>query len=1072
MIESLTDEQRAVVDADLVGPRLVDAGAGTGKTFTLVQRAAALVRRGALRADELLVVTFTKAAATEVSDRLERALGTHTQRRPTCGTFHAIAGGLVREFAYESGFSPDLRVVDDGRARGIFAVAFADAIAGRLDVDLSAFPSLDRAKALERSLAREILSLKARGADVSEALARARAAAAWLEGLEYGAVTHLVKARTRARAGWPKPEPPRSADERRDEAARERLNVDVVAAIFARFQALLDREHLMTFGDVIARATALLRNDAAIASTLRARWKHAIVDEFQDTNAEQIAFLEALFGAELVPVLAVGDVRQAIYEFNGARPEGIVEFRARARECLPLGINRRSLQPILDVAHAALAELGGVAAHLNTPLAAHRGGAAPTCVRLELFEGPDALEREAAAIAETIAALVASGVAPSACAVLLRTRTRAEVFARALRARGLAARLVGGVGFFDAPEIREVVAWLRLASDPTDAYATVAALQGAAIGLGDGAIAALARGGDLARGAQLDPVPPDLNATERARLERFRRTARVVCALTDAPLVRAVRAVIDASGADVARAAESDALAPGDALAQVRANLEKFVRTAADFAADRPLARLAELIAELRERDDLELDLPIAEIEGDRVPILTIHGAKGLEWDHVFVADVTQQIFPLANNDAREVVARFDPATGALALKHGVDGRPTLRWYLSAHEHDASGNVLERDSKSSLEEFRLMYVALTRARDAVYVTGRKRRKDSISKCFNAVRTWVAIQDASCETHRLSALHTGEMPLPAARERTSALAIARTLAARSARASALPPSAAGRRGALSYTAIDTYERCPRRARYRYVFGLPDFSDESPIVRDGRADRDGRDGDDAYDAYDAYDGPMLRKTRDPARYGRAIHLALETLAAARIAGDPIASTPAALDDALAAAFVAEAWSPSDERRLAMRTALARASAALESLTPLAAERRFDVTLDGVAVGGAIDLIARDARGVPVVVDYKTGRTAGEAYDLQFALYAYAVRDAYPTCETRLLRIGDRDARFETIVPASDERLRAAVANAASMTSDEPRPGAQCASCPYAYDACDAAPLPRTARVTGAP
>ena len=416
--ETLTDEQRAVVDADLHGPRLVDAGAGTGKTFTLVRRATALVRRGALRADELLVVTFTKAAATEIADRLERALGAETPRRPTCGTFHAIAGDIVREFAYEGGLSPDARVVDDGRARGIFAVAFADAIAGRLEVDLSAFPSLDRAKALERSLAREILRLKARGADVPAALAHAREAASWLEGLDYGAVQEMRKDRKGAKKGWPKPDPSRTADERRDEAARERLNVDVVAAIFARFQALLDREHLMTYGDVIARATALLRDNPPIANALRARWKHAIVDEFQDTNGEQVNFLEALFGEELVPVLAVGDVRQAIYEFNGARPQGIVDFRARARERLPLGINRRSLQPILDVAHAALGELRGVAPDLNMPLAAHRGAAEPVCVRLELFEGAGALEREAACIAETIATLVAGGVAPSDCAVI------------------------------------------------------------------------------------------------------------------------------------------------------------------------------------------------------------------------------------------------------------------------------------------------------------------------------------------------------------------------------------------------------------------------------------------------------------------------------------------------------------------------------------------------------------------------------------------------------------------------------------------------------------------------------
>ena len=665
----LTDEQRAVVEADLIGPRLVDAGAGTGKTFTLVQRAAALVRRGALRADELLVVTFTKAAATEIADRLERELDPADRRRPTCGTFHAIASDLLREYAYDGGTSPDIRVIDDGRARGVFARAFADLMAGRLDVDLGAFPVLDRPKTLERSLAKAVLGLKSRGADVTAYLARAHEAASELEAISFGGVVKMKKNGTGPLADWPKPAPIRDDGERREEAARERRNVAVVAALFAHFQALLDREHLLTFGDVIVRAGAMLRAKPAVTAALRERWKHAIVDEFQDTNDVQTDFLRALFGEELAPVLVVGDVRQAIYEFNGARPQGIVDFRDLARERLPLGTNRRSLQPILDVAYASLAELGGVPEELNAPLNAHRGDAEPTCVRLELFEGAGALEAEAACVAETIAALVGNGAAPSECAVLLRARTRAGVFADALRERGLAVRLVGGVGFFDAPEIREAVAWLRLANDPTDPFAAIAALQSASVGLGDGAVALLARGRDLARGALLDPIPAELSAAERERLERFRRIAGVVCDLASVPLVAAVRSVIDAAGIEIARVAE-----PGR-LDQIRANLDKFVRAAVEFAGARPLARIADLVDELRERDELELDLPIAELEGDRVSILTIHGAKGLEWPHVFVADVTARIFPLTNNDAREKVAEFDPVSGALALKHGVDGQ-------------------------------------------------------------------------------------------------------------------------------------------------------------------------------------------------------------------------------------------------------------------------------------------------------------------------------------------------------------------------------------------------------------
>ena len=1028
----LTDEQRAVVDADLIGPRLVDAGAGTGKTFTLVQRAAALVRRGTLCADELLVVTFTKAAASEIADRLERELGPDDHRRPTCGTFHAIASDLLRAYAYDGGTSPDMRVIDDGRARGLFARAFADLIAGRLNVDLSAFPLLDRPKALERSLARMGLDLKSNGTNVSAFFARARDAASELEEISFGTVTSLQQNGVKPYAGWPKPDPARTDAERRDEAARERCNVDVVEALFAHFQALLDREHLLTFGDVIIRATAMLRERPAITAALRARWKHAIVDEFQDTNEGQIAFLKALFGEKLTPVLVVGDVRQAIYEFNGARPEGIVEFRNFARECLPLGTNRRSLQPILDAAYASLRSLGGVAEDLNAPLRAHRGDSEPTCVRLELFEGADALENEAACVAETIATLVARGVAPSDCAILLRARTRAGIFADALRARGLAVRLVGGVGFFDAPEIREVVAWLSLASDPTDAFAALAALQSASIGLGDGAVALLARGRDLARGALLDAVPPELSADERERLERFRRIARVVCDLVGVPLVVAVRSVIDAAGIEISRVAEPDRLD------QIRANLDKFVRTAVDFASDRPLARIVDLVAELRERDELELDLPIAELEGDRISVLTIHGAKGLEWQHVFVADVTSQIFPLQNNDAREKVAEFDADSGALALKHGVDGRPTLRWFLTANPHDASGNLVKKTVTASNEEYRLLYVALTRARDAVYVSGRKRGKNTISKCFTAVKSWVEERALPIDEHRLSALHGGARAPGSVPLSEPEIPFSRELAARIERTVNRPVSSPTRRGALSYTAMELFDRCPRRARFHYVFGLPDLSDEAPLAFDVGSG-DAATGD-------------ARESRDPARYGRVIHYALETLANARLG-----SIVASIDDALSAAFAIEGWSPSDALNEKARVAVVAASNALAALTPIAAERKFDVTIDSVALGGYIDLLARDAHGNPVIVDYKTGRTKAEHYEIQFALYAHAVHEEYPNAATRILRITHDGVALEPVVPASFERLRETVTRASTMESDEPRRGDQCAYCPYVNDAC---------------
>lgn len=1053
----LTPEQQAVVDADLIGPRLVDAGAGTGKTFTLVKRAVSLIERGTLRADELLVVTFTKAAATEIAGRLEAELDPHSHRRPTCGTFHGIASDLIREFAYEAGISPDVRVIDEGRARGVFARAFADLIAGRLDVDLRAFPLLERVGPLERSLAKIVFGLKDRDIAFDAWAERARAAATELETIEFGCVQMLSR-NGKPLADWPRPRLPRSAEERRAEAERERRNVTVVAALFAHFQRLLDREHLLTFGDILNRATRMLRDHPTITDVVRKRWKHAIVDEFQDTNRTQIAFLEALFGPQLEPVLVVGDVRQAIYEFTGADPQGIIDFRARAREKFPLTVNRRSLAPILDVAHASLSQLGGVTPELNAQLVAHRGDADARCVKLELFSDEGALEREAACVAAKLRELVDGGVSPQRCAVLLRARTRAGAFAQAIREAGLAVQLLGGVGFFDAPEIREVVQWLRLAHDPTDAVAVVGTLQSAAIAVGDGTVALLARGEQVARTALLDALPVELEASERERLERYRRTARLVCALTDVPLVDAVRSTIWASGAEIARAQD------GASLDQARANLNKLVRFAADFAADRPLARISDLVDELRERDELELDLPVAELEGDRIAIMTIHGAKGLEWDHVFVADIGSRSFPLSNNDQRENVAQIDASSGALALKHGVDKRATLRWYLTQHAHDDAGTVAKGPPATKDEEYRLLYVALTRARDAVYVTGRRTGASRISACFSAVRDWATGRSGSADLHGFAAAGFGEPPRaslhdPAAVAHSASdpvtahgsiaerSRIERALTARKQRRVNALAQHVERRGSLSYTAMELHDRCPRRARYHYVLGLPDLSDQAAVLE-----------------VETDNEP--RENRDPARYGRVIHRVLELLARARIAG--VSREP---DAALREACDEEAWATTVEERAVARAAVTAAAHCLTVLEPIAAEREFAVDIDGVRLAGFIDLIGRDPDGTIVIVDYKTGRTAAQHYALQFALYRRAVLPEFPFAASRLLRIGTQGATFESVTPATAQDLREAVARSRTMDSDEPRPGPGCAYCPYAHDVCSAAPRREVATGTEA-
>jgi len=1034
---SLTFEQQCVVDAPLAGPLLVDAGAGTGKTFTLVERAAALVEKRELEPQQLLVVTFTNAAAAEIADRLERRFADCAQTgRPACGTFHGIAASLLREFAYDTGSSPDVRAIDDARARGVFTAAFRDLLAGKLGVDTSALPLLERERVFERNLAGIALQLKNTNVPIDRWEREALEAAGVLERLNYGAIVEL-KPNGQPYAGWPRPNPPLTDVERAEQAERERRNVIAVAALFRRFDELLAKEHLLTFGDVLTRATAMLQRFPAVAKTLRARWLHAMVDEFQDTNGVQVTFLKALFGDDLRPVLVVGDVRQAIYAFNGADPNGIVAFRMMdGCKRYPLTVNRRSYKQVLDAAHHALARANAVPPELHNELTAHRNASQTIAVRAQLFSGEGALEREADSVARTARKLVDEGVSPKKIAVLMRSRTKAPLFAAALRRYGLAVQLHGGAGFFGAPEIREVVAWLKLVGTPDDMPSLVVALQSAAIALGDGVVAALAAQRELAHAALTGPLD-GFSADERVRLERFRAISRIASVLADVPLADAARTVVFESGAEIARLGGE----PGE-LDQARANLDKFLRLAADFATDRPTARIEDFLIELEEREALDDDEAEAELEGERIALMTIHAAKGLEWDHVFVANVSPQSFPLSRGGGRDLVAKLDERRRALAFAHSVDGRTPLRWHITSNEiDDTNGRVLAR-AKDDSEEHRLFYVAMTRARDVLYVTGSLgTRALKPSVCLAAVAAWLEervgdLGAATLVSDDLASPYQAALPL-ATVEHAEFSEIRRRLDAQLERESA-PAAVALRPGPLSYTAIALHAACPRRARYHYVLGLPDLGDEAAPSSDNGDHRE-------------------PARRDPARFGRVVHLVLEAIALARIAGDEPA-VDRFLDDAMGA----EDCGSDAALRADARRAIDQAIPVLAAFTPEAAELRFDIEVDGVELRGYIDLLARDAQGRLAIIDYKTGYTESGHYAMQFALYRRAVVRQYPEhAETLLLRISPDHAALEAVEPATSAALSEAVATARVMDSDRPEPGPQCRNCPYAYAVCDAAP-----------
>jgi DNA helicase-2/ATP-dependent DNA helicase PcrA len=897
---------------------------------------------------------------------------------------------------------------------------------------------------MEETLVRELgtlaFSLKNRGISIDSFEREALERAGELPALPFGQL--FKPGKNLDKNGLPKktacePKTARTPEQLAAEAEREEKNVRAVGALFRRFDALLADEALLTYGDLLTRAIEMIRTYPSIAARIRGRWRHALVDEFQDTNPQQLAFIRAIFGDDLRSVMAVGDVRQAIYEWNGADPLGIVKLAERPGTTIfPLTLNRRSYQDILDTAHAVLPRAG--VASTDVPLVSHTGAAPHHAVRHALFSGPRTVaacrELEARAIAVEIAGLEAGGVRRKEIAILLRSRLAARTYANALRDVGISSRTHGGVGFFDAPEIVDTVAWFRLLVDADDRRALARVLQSPAVGLSDGSVAKLFAGRSDVSALMTGTLPDWLLPEERHRLDRLRATLGIVGRSLGAPVTDAVRTTIRETAVDAARIA----IDPSGA-AQIQANVAKLVALAQGFAGDRPLARLADFVAEIDERAELEDDESEAELGGNEIAIMTIHGAKGLEWEHVFVANVSPTSFPSPER-ARETSVALAP-NGALAFNNGVDGKKPIRWLLRKPHDAATGARLEKDADDKAEERRLFYVAITRAKESVWISGVTTRKDGTgSDFFQRLLDYVAGR-AGCLAFPIVSLDPPTASAPAAGagepKRSDRTPIGTLDVDRLQKRLVRQPTLFERwRGKLSYTAISTFATCPRLARYRYVLRVPDFR-EIPDV----------------DAFDDDDGTAIDARKiDAATYGTIVHGALEI-----VANDAIAGRARAIESAVDSALVgAERDGDTDVRRRAV-AAVHRSLDALARFSPIAAEEEFDVTIGGANVGGFIDLITRDADGGVWIVDYKTGQAPDSAYALQLALYRIAVRATYPDARLAILRITDDDATLvEPPTPATADVERI-VAEAAPLDRDDPRPGIHCETCPYAGALC---------------
>jgi DNA helicase-2/ATP-dependent DNA helicase PcrA len=639
----LNPAQRAAVEHG-DGPLLVLAGAGSGKTRVITHRIVRLLERG-VPAAAVVALTFTNKAAGEMRERVAKMLGKKGEagaRSLTVSTFHSFGLGVLQREREAVG-------------RNVFGHEAAPKGG-------AAFTIFDQGD--QTSLVKQLL--RAAGAD------RAYDAQAVLARISNAKNAFLDAGELQEREGDPY-----------DEIAK---------AVYPRYQAALRQYKALDFDDLVCAVARLWREDGDVRARWQKKFLHVLVDEYQDTNRAQLEMLRLLCG-ERRNVCAVGDDDQAIYGWRGADVRNILDFDAHfvGARVVKLEQNYRSRTPILAVANAVIAKRTD--AKWRKVLFTEREGG--DRVRLAVAPTP---EVEATWIGRELRRLVRDeGRRPRDVAVLYRSNGQSRLIEEALREQGIAHRVVGGTQFFERKEVKDVLAYLKLALNPSDEISLRRVVNYPARGIGESTLEKLAlhaarRQWPLWQAVErvdaLDDVPGAARDGCRA-LAQLVADARRDLFGTRKPPSEVARAIVERVGLK----GEIDTGSPSiDAAAKRWANVEGVLSTLA--------RREAREGGDGRATDGLSAFLHTLTMDvesegedaGDVVTLSTLHGSKGLEFDVVFLIGCEEGYLPHART--LDVRATDDPAAGAADIE---------------------------------EERRLFYVGVTRAREQLVLSRAKSR---------------------------------------------------------------------------------------------------------------------------------------------------------------------------------------------------------------------------------------------------------------------------------------------------------------------------------------------------------
>jgi len=620
LLDGLNPQQRAAVTHE-GSPLLIVAGAGSGKTRVLTYRIAYLLAQRGAHPGEILAITFTNKAAGEMAGRAAELTGARA-RSMWLMTFHSACVRILRREGRRFGYPSSFSIYDQADSQRLMAL-----VCRELELDAKYHPP--------KAMLGQVSNLKNELIDYETMAARA--------------------------TGY-----------------REKA----LAEAYGEYQRRLVASGAMDFDDLIMVTVNLLQAFPDVAGQYRSRFRHVLVDEYQDTNHAQYMLVRELAGqvpgadlpGEPAELCVVGDADQSIYAFRGATIRNIEEFERDfpgARVIL-LEQNYRSTQNILAAANAVVSR--------NT-------GRMPKNLWSEAGDGPpitgyvaDSEHDEAAFVAEEVDRLADEGLAtPGQVAVFYRTNAQSRVFEEVFIRAGMPYKVVGGIRFYERREVRDLLGYLRLIANPGDEVSLRRVLNVPRRGIGERAeeyVAALANRDKISFAMALARPQdvPGMAARSVRSIEAFNDLIGELRAAAQAgsPVGDLAEAVLDRTGYVAELQASSD-LQDASRIE----NLTELVSVAREFDSQRPDGTLADFLEQVSLVADAD-QIPEGPDHGGLVTLMTLHTAKGLEFPVVFLTGLEENVFP--------------------------------------HERSVG------DDKELEEERRLAYVGITRARERLYVT--------------------------------------------------------------------------------------------------------------------------------------------------------------------------------------------------------------------------------------------------------------------------------------------------------------------------------------------------------------